>query len=110
MDNRVNKVRREITVLRAAMLKIEELIRDQISLDLDCSESALRLMAMRAELAALVGQWKAAGGRRPATHRRGAPEAKLSPGREAQGGTPRHRRSSLMGSAGSDRWTGTWCC
>lgn len=62
MDNRVNKIRREITVLRAAMLKIEASIRDQISHDLDCSGSALRLMAMRAELATLVGQWKAAGG------------------------------------------------
>jgi hypothetical protein len=40
----------------------EASIRDQISHDLDCSESALRLMAMRAELATLVGQWKAAGG------------------------------------------------
>ena len=40
-------------------------MRDQIKHDLDCMESALRLMAMRTEMAALVAEWKAAGGSEP---------------------------------------------
>jgi hypothetical protein len=35
---------------------------DQIKHDLDSTEAALRLMAMRAELATVVAEWKAAGG------------------------------------------------
>ena len=35
---------------------------DQIRNDLDSTESAFRLMAMRKELAALLAEWKAAGG------------------------------------------------
>jgi chorismate mutase len=101
MDNRVNKIRREITVLRAAMPAIEASIRDQISDDLDCTESALRLMAMRAEVATLVGQWKAAGGgeRLPTIQERLKQNHRS--GREAQAGTSRHWRSSLRG------WPGT---
>ena len=62
MDNRVNEIRRKISVLRAEMLRVEDAIRDQINHDLDCTESSLRLMAMRSELAALVAEWKSAGG------------------------------------------------
>ena len=45
MDNRVNKIRREITVLRAAMPAIEASIRDQISvctLRVDLSQRQFR--------------------------------------------------------------------
>ncbi|WP_035977070.1 hypothetical protein [Bradyrhizobium sp. th.b2] len=44
------------------MTLIEASIRDQINRDLDCSEASCRLMAMRAEVAELIGRWKASGG------------------------------------------------
>ncbi|WP_461353718.1 hypothetical protein [Bradyrhizobium sp. USDA 4454] len=44
------------------MTLIEASIRDQVNRDLDCSEASYRLMAMRAEVAELIGLWKAAGG------------------------------------------------
>jgi hypothetical protein len=62
MDNRVNQIYRKISALRAEMAGVEATIRDQINHDLNCSEASYRLMAMRAEVAALVGQWRAAGG------------------------------------------------
>jgi chorismate mutase len=65
MDNRINEIRRKISSLRAEMVHVEDTMRDQIRHDLDSTESALRLMAMRKELAALVGEWKAAGGSDP---------------------------------------------
>jgi chorismate mutase len=63
MDNRINQFRRKISALRAAMMHLEAAIRGQINHDLDCTEASLRLMAMRAELLVLLGEWKAAGGR-----------------------------------------------
>ena len=65
MDNRINEIRRKISFLRAEMLRVEDTMRDQIRHDLDSTESALRLMAMRKELAALVAEWRAAGGSDP---------------------------------------------
>ena len=62
MDNRINEIRREISLLRAEMVRVEEAMHDEIRHDLDSTETALRLMAMRADLAALVADWKAAGG------------------------------------------------
>jgi hypothetical protein len=62
MDNRINEIRRKISVLRAEMALAEAAIRDQVNHDLDCTETACRLMAMRTEVADLVGRWKAAGG------------------------------------------------
>jgi chorismate mutase len=62
MDNRINEIRREISLLRAEMVRVEEAMHDEIRHDLDSTETALRLMAMRAGLAALVADWKAAGG------------------------------------------------
>jgi len=62
MDNRINEIRRKISALRADMTELEGSIRSQIKNDLDCAESAMRLMAMRQELTALIGDWKAAGG------------------------------------------------
>ena len=58
MDNRINEICRKISALRSQMLAEEVSIRDQVNHDLDCTESSLRLMGMRAEL----GEWKAAGG------------------------------------------------
>jgi chorismate mutase len=65
MDNRINEIRRKIRSLRAQMVGVEDTMRDQIRHDLDSTEAALRLMAMRTELAALVAEWKAAGGSEP---------------------------------------------
>jgi chorismate mutase len=62
MDNRINEIRRKISALRADMTELEGSIRSQIKHDLDCAESAMRLMAMRLELTALIGDWKAASG------------------------------------------------
>ena len=62
MDNRINEIRCKMGVLRVEMTRVEDAMRDQIKHDLDCTESALRLMAMRTEMAALVAEWKAAGG------------------------------------------------
>jgi hypothetical protein len=44
------------------MLEMEVAIRDQVNHDRDCTESALRLMAMRQEMTALVGEWSLLGG------------------------------------------------
>ena len=65
MDNRINEIRRKISVLRAEMVRVEKTMHDQIRSDLDCTESALRLMEMRKQLAALVADWRAAGGSDP---------------------------------------------
>ena len=65
MDNRINEIRCKMGVLRVEMTCVEDAMRDQIKHDLDCTESALRLMAMRTEMAALVAEWKAAGGSEP---------------------------------------------
>ena len=62
MDNRINEIRRKMSVLRSDMVRVEDTMHEQIRHDLDSTEAALRLMAMRAELAALVAEWKAAGG------------------------------------------------
>ena len=65
MDNRINEIRRKISSLRAQMVRVEDAMRDQIRHDLDSTESALQLMAMRTQLAALVAEWKTAGGSDP---------------------------------------------
>ena len=62
MDNRINEIRRKLSVLRAEMVRVEDTMHEQIRHDLDSTEAALRLMAMRTELATLVAEWKAAGG------------------------------------------------
>ncbi|QOZ26004.1 hypothetical protein [Bradyrhizobium sp. CCBAU 51753] len=62
MDNKINEIRRKISVLRAEMTLVEAAIREQVNRDLDCSEASYRLMAMRAEVAELIKRWRAAGG------------------------------------------------
>jgi hypothetical protein len=62
MDNKLNEVRRQIRDLRAEMLELENQMRLQISHDIECSEVALRLMAMRQEMVALIRQRDALGG------------------------------------------------
>jgi len=65
MDNRINEIRCKMGVLRVEMTRVQDAMRDQIKRDLDCAESALRLMAMRTDMAALVAEWKTAGGSEP---------------------------------------------
>jgi chorismate mutase len=65
MDNRINEIRCKISELRAEMVRVEDAMHDRIKHDLDSTEAALRLMAMRTQLAALVADWKAAGGSEP---------------------------------------------
>jgi hypothetical protein len=54
MDNRINELRKEIRLLRANMQETEVAMRDQIQHDRDCSEAALRLLAMRGVMAGLA--------------------------------------------------------
>jgi hypothetical protein len=65
MDNRINEIRRKISILRAEMAPVEDAMRDQIRRDLDSTESASLLIALRIQLAALVTEWRAAGGSNP---------------------------------------------
>ena len=62
MDNRINEIRRKISVLRVEMMDLDQTVRTQIREDRDCTEAALALMARRKELVVLIGEWKAAGG------------------------------------------------
>lgn len=62
MDNRLNKIRKEMNALRVEMLRAEDEIRDQVNHDRDCTASAQRLIAMRAQMSALVREWTRLGG------------------------------------------------
>ena len=63
MDNRINDIRRKISVLRDAMLTAEGSIRDQVNRDLNCTETSVQLMAMRREMVSLIRERDALGGR-----------------------------------------------
>ena len=41
MDNRLNKIRKEMSVLRVEMLRAEEVVRDQVNHDQDCTYRTL---------------------------------------------------------------------
>ena len=62
MDNRLNKIRKEMSVLRAEMLRAEDVIRQQVNRDQDCTETAQRVLEMRARMKAMVCEWKLLGG------------------------------------------------
>jgi hypothetical protein len=62
MDNKINQIRRKISLLRSEMLSLEDAIRVQVNRDEDCSETALRLMDMRGQMIVLIGQRNALGG------------------------------------------------
>ncbi len=65
MDNRVNKIRKKISALRLEMRETEGAMRKEVAHDVDCSNTATRLMAMRAELAGLVGERRKLGDQTP---------------------------------------------
>ena len=50
MDNKINEIRRRISLLRSEMLSLEDTIRVQVNRDEECSETALRLMEMRGRM------------------------------------------------------------
>jgi hypothetical protein len=54
MDNRINKIRKKISALRLEMRETEGAMRKDVARDVDCTGTATRLMALRAELADLV--------------------------------------------------------
>ena len=62
MDNRLNNIRKEMSALRADMLRAEDVIRDQVNRDQDCTEAAQRVLQMRARMKAMVAEWKLLGG------------------------------------------------
>jgi hypothetical protein len=62
MDNRLNKIRKEMSALRADMLRAEDVIRDQVNHDRDCTEAAQSVLEMRARMTAMVREWKLLGG------------------------------------------------
>jgi hypothetical protein len=62
MDNKLNGIRRKISLLRAEMLSMEDKIRKQVDRNEDCLEAATRLLAMRAALVGLIGERNLLGG------------------------------------------------
>jgi hypothetical protein len=62
MDNKLSEIRRKIKFLRAEMLSAEDNIRKQVNRDEDCSEAAVRLMAMRVAMLGLIGERNRLGG------------------------------------------------
>ena len=65
MDNRINKIRKKISVLRTEMLEMEHAMRGQIAHDQDCTDAATGLMVMRAELVRLIGERRVLGDMMP---------------------------------------------
>ncbi len=62
MDNRLNKIRKEMNVLRDEMQRAEAVMHDQIARDQDSTAAAVRVLEMRMQLAAKVAEWTAMGG------------------------------------------------
>lgn len=62
MDNRLNKIRKEMNLLREEMRRAETVMHDLIARDQDSSEAAVRVLELRMQLAAKVAEWTAMGG------------------------------------------------
>jgi hypothetical protein len=62
MDNRINEIRRKISVLRLKMADVEASVRDLVNRDCDCTEQALAQIDLRQKINLLIDEWKAAGG------------------------------------------------
>jgi hypothetical protein len=62
MDNRLNRIRKEMNALRMEMLHAEDEIRNLVNHDHDCTAAAQRLMAMRVQMSTLVREWTHLGG------------------------------------------------
>jgi hypothetical protein len=62
VDNRLNKIRKEMNLLREQMRLAEAVMHDQIARDQDSTDASVRVLEMRMRLAALVAEWTAMGG------------------------------------------------
>jgi hypothetical protein len=62
MNNRLNEIRKEMSLLRAEMRRTEAVMHDRIARDQDATEAAVRVLEMRMRLAAKVAEWTAMGG------------------------------------------------
>ena len=62
MDNRLNKIRKEMNALREEMLRAEADMHDRIGRGEDSSEAAVRVLELRMHLAARIAEWTAMGG------------------------------------------------
>jgi hypothetical protein len=62
MDNRLNKIRKEMNLLREEMRLAESVMHDRIARDQDSTDAAVRVLEMRMQLAARVAEWTAMGG------------------------------------------------
>jgi hypothetical protein len=62
MDNRLNKIRKDMNLLREEMRRAEVVMHDQIARDQDSTEAAVRVLEIRMQLAARVAEWTAMGG------------------------------------------------
>jgi hypothetical protein len=62
MDNRLNKIRKEMNLLREEMRRAEAVMHDAIARDQDSTKAAARVLEMRMQLAARVAEWTALGG------------------------------------------------
>jgi hypothetical protein len=65
MDNQISEIRKTIRALRVSMLEAENVMRDQISRDEECSEVSGQILEMRAEMARLVRKRATLGDRGP---------------------------------------------
>jgi hypothetical protein len=65
VDNTLNEIRRRISLLRSQMLATEDVIRKQIDRDEDCTDSSLRVLAMRTKMLGLIGERDRLGGSEP---------------------------------------------
>jgi hypothetical protein len=62
MDNRLNKIRKEMNLLRGEMQRAEAVMHGLIARDEDSMEAAVRVLEMRMRLAARAAEWTAMGG------------------------------------------------
>ena len=62
MDNKLNEIRRKISLLRSEMLRYEDTIRKQVNRDEDCSDASMQLMAMRVVMVGLISERNRLGG------------------------------------------------
>ena len=62
MDNRINKIRKEMNLLREEMRQAEAVMHERIAHDADSTEAAVGLLEMRMRLAAKAAEWTAQGG------------------------------------------------
>jgi hypothetical protein len=63
--DKLNEVRRRISVLRSRMLAKEDLIRKKIDRDQDFTDTSLRLMALRTKMLELIADRNSLGGSEP---------------------------------------------